>query len=159
MADAGYFTAAMDADFARCVDWLCGVDDRAYWLTEELSGFRAGWSAVQRLAALGVPLDLLGVLSGAGDLGAARVSLSPDGTRYEPEGPDPRLLVGVREQGSLVDVVALASNDPDQWALRTGFGWCLGYDAWLRCETGLRSARSNTPRAGSRPRSPATAPS
>ena len=85
-----------------------------------------------------MPAAFLGQLTGAGDLGAARVALSRDGARWQPEGPDPRLLLGVREQGVLVDVAALKSDDPDQWALRRGEGWCLGYDAWLACETGAR---------------------
>ena len=36
----------------------------------------------------------------------------------------------------MTDIVALATHDPDQWSLRRGLGWCLGYDAWLACETG-----------------------
>lgn len=89
-----------------------------------------------RLLALGVPAATIGPMLENFDLGTARVSISRDGSRWEPEGPDARLLVGVREQGVLVDIAALATHDPDQWAMRRGEGWCLGYDAWLRCETG-----------------------
>ena len=99
------------------------------------AGLSAG--AFARLLQLGIPAKALAQLCGAGDLAAARVSLSKDGTRFEPEGPDARLLRLVGEQGVPVDVVALATHDEDQWALRRGEGWCLGYDAWLRCEIGM----------------------
>ncbi|HAD18363.1 MAG TPA: hypothetical protein DCF81_16020 [Erythrobacter sp.] len=52
-----------------------------------------------------------------------------DGRRYDLDSPNPRLLLAVREQGELFDVMALASHDPDQWVLRRGVSWCLGYDA------------------------------
>ncbi|MBX7496780.1 hypothetical protein K3172_13015 [Qipengyuania sp. 6B39] len=123
-----YLEAAMAGDRD---DWFVACSLRA-----ELEAARLSPAALARVLELGVPAGLLGQLCGAGDIGAGRVALSADGARFEPEGPDPRLLLGVREQGVLVDLVALATHDPDQWALRWGQGWCLGYDAWLACETG-----------------------
>ena len=106
-------------------------------LRAELAVAGLSASAFARLLQLGIPAKALAQLCGAGDLAAARVSLSKDGSRFEPEGPDARLLMLVREQGVPVDIVALATHDEDQWALRRGEGWCLGYDAWLRCEIGM----------------------
>lgn len=123
-----YLDAALMADRD---DWWIECPMRA-----ELEAARLSVTALARVLGLGVPAAFVGQLCSAGDLGTARVSLSRDGTRFEPEGPDGRLLLAVREQGVLVDVVALAAHDPDQWALRRGEGWCLGYDAWLACETG-----------------------
>lgn len=128
---AAYLALALAADSEAA---FAGADR----LAREMHGFRAGWPVVRRLQDMGVPSDLIAVLSGAGDIGSARVSLSGD--LWEPDGPDARLLVGVREQGVLVDAVAIASHEPDQWALRVGEGWCLGYDAWLTCEIGCAHA-------------------
>ena len=126
--------------------------DREAWdcpLRAEMAAAGLSVRAFARVLALGVPAAALAQLCGAGDLAATRVSLcrptaslheagrSRDGIQlYEPGGPDPRLLLAVREQGVVVDIAALATHDPDQWALRRGEGWCLGYDAWLACETG-----------------------
>lgn len=123
-----YLDAALMADRD---DWWIECPLRA-----ELEAARLSVTGLARVLALGVPAAFIGELCGAGDLGTARVSLSRDGARFEAEGPDGRLLLGVREQGVLVDVVALAAHDPDQWALRRGEGWCLGYDSWLACEIG-----------------------
>lgn len=46
----------------------------------------------------------------------------------------------MREQGVPVDAVAVRTETPDDWALRRGVGWCLGYDAWLACEAGRAHA-------------------
>lgn len=107
-------------------------------LRREMAGFGLSMPAFNRVLGLGVPAKALGQLTGAGDLAAGRVALSRDGSRFEPEGPDARLLVLVREQGIPTDIVALATHDPDQWALRRGEGWCLGFDAWHACRIGQR---------------------
>lgn len=85
-------------------------------------------SAFRQVLALGADQRFAARLHGAGDLGAARVSLSRDGASWEPEGEAPRLLLAVREWGELLDVVALSSGCRDEWALRTGDGWALGID-------------------------------
>ena len=137
MSAFAYLDAALAGDRAEP---LCA-------LRREMAGAGLTAKAFARVLELGVPARALAQLCGAGDLAAARVSLcrptaallEARGSRvqlFEPEGPDARLLVLVREQGIPVDIVALATHDPDQWALRRGDGWCLGYDAWLACETG-----------------------
>lgn len=123
---SGYLDKAIEADRDA---WDCP-------LRAELAAAGLSARAFARVLELGVPAKALAQLCGAGDLAAARVGLSRDGSRYEPEGPDARLLLAVREQGVVTDIVALATHDPDQWALRRGEGWCLGFDAWLACETG-----------------------
>lgn len=124
---------------ARRNDWLLhrAADDLCRYGGDGLLAC-AGLSAPEfaRVLQLGVPARALAQLTGAGDLAAARVALSHNATRFEVEGPDARLLMLVREQGMPVDIVAMATHDPDQWALRRGDGWCLGYDAWLACEMG-----------------------
>lgn len=83
---------------------------------------------MERLTALGADPDLAASMFVAGQLGTGMISLSRDGTRWEPEGPDRRLLIGVAERGELVDIVAASSTRRDEWALRTGLGWALGAD-------------------------------
>ena len=126
MTAASYLDAALTGDREA---WDCP-------LRGEMAAAGLSVRAFARVLALGVPAAALAQLCGAGDLAACHVGLSRDGSRFEPEGPDPRLLLAVREQGVVVDIAALATHDPDQWALRRGEGWCLGYDAWLACETG-----------------------
>lgn len=126
MTGLAYLDAALAGDRAEP---LCA-------LRREMAGAGLTARAFARVLELGVPARALAQLTGVGDLAAARVALSRDATRFELEGPDARLLVLVREQGIPVDIVALATHDPDQWALRRGDGWCLGYDSWLACETG-----------------------
>lgn len=131
MSALAYLDAAMDADFYEALDGGSA-------LREEMDALAAGvtWPRVRRLIEMGVPAALVGELNGAGDLAFARVSLSGGGRFFEFPGPDARLILGVREQGVLVDLMAIHSEQPDDWALRRGAGWCLGYDAWLACESG-----------------------
>ena len=117
------------------------IGDREAWdcpLRAEMAAAGLSVRAFARVLALGVPAAALAQLCGAGDLAACHVALSRDGKWFELEGPDPRLLLAVREQGVVVDIAALATHAPDQWALRSGMGWCLGYDAWLDCEIGWK---------------------
>lgn len=49
--------------------------------------------------------------------------------------PDPhgarKLIVPVYENGELIDLVALSTEAPDEWSLRTGAGLALGlFDGW-----------------------------
>ena len=85
------------------------------------------WPGAQRLLAGGVPGALLAELNGRGLIGQARVELSRDGSRFAIGGADARLLLGVTDEaGELVDLVACASHDENQWALLTGYGTMLG---------------------------------
>lgn len=97
-----------------------------------------------KLDELGVPASFVLDLIYESAIGAARVTVSfgPARNTYEPEGPDPRLLLAVLEFGELVDLVACASHDPDQWALRRGEGWCLGHHCW---EAAQRAALEERP--------------
>lgn len=112
------------------------ADEAADPLAVELFQSPLGMGAVRKLQEMDVPLDFVGALYARGDIGAARVNLSRDGQRFDPHGPTARLLVAVREHGRMIDLVAAASHDPDQWALRTGEGWCLGHDILERAERG-----------------------
>ncbi|GAA3794660.1 hypothetical protein GCM10022600_15080 [Qipengyuania pelagi] len=135
MTDLPYLEAALAGNRDA---WVCPLRD-------ELNAAIAGMPhpAMSRVLALGAPNRFLGQLVAAGDVAAARVSIhrprrGPE--LFEIGGPDARLLIGVREQGVLVDICALATHEANQWALRRGDGWCLGYDAWLACETGAARA-------------------
>lgn len=88
------------------------------------------WSAWRALLGMGADRPFAASLHGAGDLGVGMVSLSGDGALWAPEGPDRRLLLGVREGGELVDVLALSSTCRDEWAARTGQARLLGFDQW-----------------------------
>lgn len=86
------------------------------------------WAAVLQLEALGVHRRTTAQL--AGSIGTAKVELASDGASWVPGGPDPRLIVAVRDaEGALIDLVAIASHCRDEWALRTGDGWALGLGA------------------------------
>jgi hypothetical protein len=94
-----------------------------------LAGNPLPWSGAQRLQAGGVPWRTIGELNGAGLIGAARVHVSVDGSRFEPEGPDARLLLGSVSGDHLVDVVAMSTTCEDEWAVLTGGGDILGQAA------------------------------
>ena len=122
---AAYLRAALAADGeARCLE-----------LQRELHAAGFGVPALRRMLGQ-MPRSVLGVLLGSGDLAVTRVAIGREGSRFEPDGDAPRLLIGVREQGVLIDIAAVHTEQGDEWALRTGEAWCLGYDAWLACETG-----------------------
>lgn len=89
-----------------------------------VAGLPLPWAGAQRLHAAGVPWGVIGALNGAGAIGAARVSVSSDGSRWEPEGPDARLLLLAGE----MDAVALSTSNEDEWALLTGMADLLGED-------------------------------
>lgn len=94
---------------------------------------RTSFGAMQRLHyEIGVPGDFIARLYAAGDLAAARVHIEDDGSRWGPEGNAPRLLLGVREGGGLVDVLALDSRNRNAWALRRCDASLLGFDLWAR---------------------------
>lgn len=107
-------------------------------LEQDLFRARMGlpFAAVQLLDAMGVPMDFVGVMAGAGAIGRVRATISRGGLWQEAEDGEGRLVLAVREQGALIDLVALSSTDPDSWALRTGAGLMLGHDRWLRAVIG-----------------------
>lgn len=82
----------------------------------------------QRLEALGIEGRFVAELGAACAIGVGRVHLSHDGKRWEPGGPDARLLLAVMDSGELADIIAVSTSHPDQVARRTGFGWCLGFN-------------------------------
>lgn len=92
-----------------------------------VAGGRIGMANLRKLVGMGANRRFIVNLHGAGLLGVGKVNLS--GARWEPEGPDHRLLIGVCDGGELVDVVAVSSTCRDEWALRTGLGWALGAGA------------------------------
>jgi hypothetical protein len=114
--------------------------DTASDLAGELVARPLDYRACQRLEALGVPGRFVAELNARCLIGAARVHLSRSGERWEPEGPDGRLLLAMTEGGELADVAAVSTSHPDQVARRSGEGWCLGEyviraaeaDAWGR---------------------------
>lgn len=73
-----------------------------------------------------------------GDLARARVRVGASGL-FEWDGGEPHLILGVREFGDLVDLVAVRSAAPDEWALLRGDGWVLGHDALFMAREGLAS--------------------
>jgi len=89
---------------------------------------RASDAGLRSLLDMGVDAGFLCTLYAQGLIGIGQVSLGRDGL-YEPEGPDRRLLLGVCDEfGELADVVALASHDRDQWALRRKAAPVLGVE-------------------------------
>lgn len=102
---------------------------------------RMSMGQVRRIWALGADRRFVARLIGAEMLGIGRVTLSRDGSRWEPGGPDGRLLIGAVDAGALVDVVAVSTSHPDQWALRTGHGWALGCEAIERVHAALAEER------------------
>ena len=84
------------------------------------------WRGCQRLMALGVPGRFVATLGAQVAIGQARVCLSRDGARWDPVGPDARLLLACFDAGVMVDIAAVSTAHSDQVALRSGDGWCLG---------------------------------
>ncbi|MBB3034036.1 hypothetical protein [Alteriqipengyuania lutimaris] len=134
MIGMDYLALANDADFDAALAGGCDLRDELLGLATSQPMSAAG---MQRLFELGVAPRIFGVLHGAGDLAVARVAITSPARGpmlWEPEGTEPRLLVGVREQGVLVDIVSLSTENPDSWALRRGAAWCLGHEAFERCD-------------------------
>lgn len=96
-------------------------------------------SAVRMLDAMGLPRAVSAALTAAWDIGLMRVAVGKDGL-FEPEGPEPRLILPVREHGVTIDLVALSSARPDDWACLTGAGWTLGHAAFADARDGFSSA-------------------
>ncbi|WP_157812517.1 hypothetical protein [Novosphingobium kunmingense] len=118
-----------------------GADDMACELLSAAAAMP--WAAVQMLQGMGADRHLIARLSGAGDLGVARVELSGNGATWTPGGATQRLLIGVRDaDGELIDVAALASHCRDEWALRTGDGWALGLDMLAQAEQARDEAQA-----------------
>lgn len=111
-------------------------------LAREMLAAAIDYRACQRLEALGIEGRFVAELGAAGLIGAARVQISPDGRRWERPGPDPRLLIGVRQGGELIDIIAVSTSHPDQVSLRTGMGWALGAEA---IEDAARAAMAGRP--------------
>jgi hypothetical protein len=119
------------AVFGAPVERLPGpLFDTASDLARELVERGIDYRACQRLEALGVEGKFVAELGAMCAIAAARVHLSSDGTRWEPGGPDGRLLLAVTECGQLADIIAVSTSHPDEVARRTGFGWCLGFDRY-----------------------------
>lgn len=95
-----------------------------------------GKAGMRHLDALGVPPAFSNRLLCQGDLARARISMGKSGL-FEWNGDEPNLLIGVREFGELVDVVAVRSAAPDEWSLLRGEGWALGHDALFAVREGL----------------------
>lgn len=95
-----------------------------------------GIAGLRHLEAMGVGLAFANRLLCQGDLARARVSVGGSGL-FEWEGGESHLLIGVRELGELVDVVAVRSSAPDEWAMLRGDGWALGHDALFMAREGL----------------------
>lgn len=124
-------------------------------LAQEIGGQPLNKGAFFKLRELGVPMDFAGELHVTREMGAAMVSIGKArpgrALLYEPVGPDARLILMVREYGVPVDLVALASHDPDQWALRRGAGWCLGHDRWVAAQQAALAERITELRVFSTP--------
>ena len=84
----------------------------------DLSGARPlRWAGFQRLIAVGVPMQFAAQLNGAGDVLAAQIDLSRDGSSFAIGGPNGRLLVVVRDgSGAVVDVIAFTLDQPREVA-------------------------------------------
>jgi hypothetical protein len=108
--------------------------DIGSWLARELVARPLDYRACQRLEALGVPGRFVAELNARCLIGAGRVHLSRSGERWAAEGPDARLLIGVTDAGNLADIAAVSTSHPDQVALRSGEGWCLGDDVIRQAE-------------------------
>jgi len=99
-------------------------------------------SAWRALVAAGVPWQFVSALYVSGNLGRALVTESNG--RWTPaqrgEGA-PRLILGVRERGVLVDLVALSSGNVDHWSLRLGGAAILGLDHFWAAQLHGRALR------------------
>jgi hypothetical protein len=103
-------------------------------LEAELLAAEMRWPAVAALLEMGVPRGVLGALTAAGDLAVAQVELARVGT-FAFGGPDRRLILAVRDGfGALDDLVAIASHNADEWALRCRGGVLLGESALMDAE-------------------------
>lgn len=106
------------------------IFDTASDLAGELVLRPLDYRACQRLQVLGVSGRFVAELNARCLIGAGRVQLSRDGGRWEPEGPDARLLLAMTDGGELADIAAVSTSHPDQVAQRTGAGWCIGEEAY-----------------------------
>lgn len=101
-------------------------------------------AGMRRLFAMGADRRFVARLYGDGLLGVGQVTLARG--VWQPAGPNRCLLIGVCQDGELVDVVALSSSQRDQWALRTGVGWALGAEAIEDVHRVLACAAEEKPR-------------
>lgn len=105
---------------------LSGLDP----LVAEMAAVTLGIPAIRALEAAGVPLRTVGEMFVNGDLAVAQVELARGGSRFGFGGPDRRLVIAARVHGEVRDLVALASADESQWALRLGAADFLG-EEWI----------------------------
>lgn len=92
-------------------------------------------SACRALVAGGVPFGTVSALNLDYCLALGSVALAGDGRTFEFDGPDRRLLLGVRDAaGTMIDIAALSSGCEDEWALLTGAGDLLGEQALEQAE-------------------------
>lgn len=101
-------------------------------LADEMLATTLPFAGLWMLLDMGVPQDFALALAGDGDLAVARVSLHRGGL-FGFEGPDQRLILGVRRGGDTIDLAALSSTCEDEWALRLGVADMLGEDLLLDC--------------------------
>ena len=91
--------------------------------------------ACRALVAGGVSFGTISALNFDYCLALGSVALAGDGRAFEFNGPDRRLLLGVRDAaGTMIDIVALSSGCEDEWALLTGAGDLLGEQALEQAE-------------------------
>ncbi|NBW12170.1 MAG: hypothetical protein EBR82_29485 [Caulobacteraceae bacterium] len=106
-------------------DWLAGL------------AVRMPFAAVVALEEMGAPRGVINALLVRGDLARARVTIGKGGLFDFDDGGAPALLLAVREAGEVIDVCAVQSARPDEWALLRGEGLVLGHRALLRCVLGI----------------------
>ncbi|SNT15742.1 hypothetical protein SAMN06295912_1508 [Sphingomonas laterariae] len=75
------------------------------------------------------------LLTAKGILGIGRAAIDPTGDRWGPdEAGALHFMVGVVEDGALVDIIAFSPDAPSRWALRTWNGTILGMDNVRRAQ-------------------------
>lgn len=125
---AAFHGAAPDAEPlvpSELGDWLAALS------------VRMPMAAVRALDDLGAPRGAVNRLLVQGDLARARVLAGKNGLFDLDDGGAPALLIAVREAGVVIDVCAVQSARPDEWALLRGEGVVLGHRALMRCVLGV----------------------
>lgn len=100
-------------------------------LVDELLALELPWAAVRALLDMGAPRAFVSELVINGDLALAQVDVAGRSGLFEWQGPDRRLILGVRRGGELIDLVALSTSCEDEWAVRLDVADILGEDLLL----------------------------